>query len=229
MAWFAAPLSYLTSPKNMDSLAMTARLSRVLYESGCRRIVGAGTCIEYGLQDRPMHEGDPVEPRTLYAASKRAAYLALDALARQTTRELVWARIFHLHGPGDAEVRLIPAVVRRLANGEPIDLSDGLQLRDHLHVADAGRAIAALAEGEVLGPVNVCSGDPVTLRRVVEAAAAVVGRPDLLRFGARPRRPDDVAFLAGDASLLRSTGWTPRFGLADGVRDAVEWQLARLT
>jgi nucleoside-diphosphate-sugar epimerase len=163
----------------------------------------------------------------VYGAAKRAACLALEALAKQEGRELVWARIFHVHGPGDAPSRLIPSVVSRLARGEPIDLTDGAQKRDHLHVADLGAALAALVDADVAGVVNVCSGEPVTLREVVEAAAAAVGRPDLLRFGARPRHPDELAYLAGDGSRLRATGWRPRFGLVDGIADAVAWQLSQ--
>lgn len=228
MAWYANPSTYLSSPRNMDSLAMTARLARRLYEHGCRRIVGAGSCAEYAPQDRPHRESDAVDPRTVYGATKRAAFVALEALARQEQRELVWTRIFHIHGPGDAAARLIPFVVRRLLRGEAVELTDGMQLRDHLHVADVASAIATLVEGDVLGAVNVCSGEAVTLRRVVEAAAATTGRADLLRFGARPRRAEEVGYLVGDPALLKSTGWSPRFNLEDGVRDAVTSQMAQL-
>jgi nucleoside-diphosphate-sugar epimerase len=101
-------------------------------------------------------------------------------------------------------------------------LTDGLQQRDHLHVADVASAVATLAVGQASGVVNVCSGQPVTLRHVIETAARFVGRPDLLRFGARARSADEVAFLVGDASRLRGLGWVPSFDLDEGIRDAVE-------
>ena len=71
------------------------------------------------------------------------------------------------------------------------------------------------------GIYNVCSGQPVTLRQVLETVGEIVGGTALLRFGARPHRPGETMFLAGDPGRLRALGWSPRFGLEDGLRDAL--------
>ena len=61
----------------------------------------------------------------------------------------------------------------------------------------------------------------MTLRRVLESVGDIVGRKDLLQFGARPHRPGEIMFLAGDSRRLRALGWAPRFGLEDGLADAL--------
>jgi nucleoside-diphosphate-sugar epimerase len=220
-AWYADPRTYLRSPRNLDSLAMTVKLARALYDHGCRRFVGTGSCAEYTPQSRPLREDDSAEPATLYGVCKRAASESIAALARQEGRDFAWTRIFHVHGPGDSEYRLIPSVVGLLLRGEIVELTDGTQIRDHLHVADVGSALASVAVSDVSGIVNVCSGRAVTLRHVVETAAQAVGRGELLRFGARPRRRDEAGFVAGDASRLARLGWVPAFTLEEGLRDAV--------
>jgi dTDP-6-deoxy-L-talose 4-dehydrogenase (NAD+) len=144
-----------------------------------------------------------------------------NALASDAGAELAWARIFHLHGPEEDPRRLIPWVARELALGRAVELTDGRQVRDHLHVADVASGIVALLAPAAKGIYNVCSGEPVTLRTVLETVGDIVGRCDLLRFGARPHRANETMFLAGDSTRLRATGWTPRFGLQDGLRDAV--------
>jgi nucleoside-diphosphate-sugar epimerase len=221
MAWYAEPTTYLRSPQNMDALGMTVRLARLLYGAGCTRFVGAGSCAEYAAKSDRLAETDPCAPRSVYGAAKLAARTAIEALAEQEGKSFAWGRIFHLHGPGDAPERLVPSIVRKLRQGVAVDLTDGTQIRDHLHVADVGAALAAIAVSDANGVVNVCSGDPVTLRHVVELVANAVGRPDLLRFGALPHRPGETMFLAGDAARLRSLGWSPRWALEDGLRDAV--------
>jgi nucleoside-diphosphate-sugar epimerase len=221
MAWYAEPTTYLSSSKNMDSLAMTARLARSLYEHGCQKIVGTGTCAEYAAKDRPQLETDPTDPRSLYGVCKRAAFLSMEALSAQEQKGFAWARIFHVHGPGDPLVRLIPSIVGLLRAGKPVELTDGTQVRDQLHVSDVGTAIAAVAASDANGVFNVCSGDPVTLRRVVESVADALGRADLLRFGSRPHRSGESMYLAGDATRLRHLGWAPRFTLEEGLRNAV--------
>ena len=53
------------------------------------------------------------------------------------------------------------------------------------------------ALGSVQGPVNICSGVPVTIRQLAEQIADEYGRRDLLRFGARPDNPADPACVVG--------------------------------
>lgn len=221
LAWYANPEDYLTSPHNVDALAMTAAFIRTAIDAGCRKAVLAGSCAEYAPADHPLRESDPVVPRTLYAACKHAAWIVARALAAPAGAQVAWARIFHLHGPGESERRLIPWVARELRAGRPVELTDGAQVRDHLHVADVARGLIALLQPEADGEYNVASGDPVTLRRVLETVGDIVGDKQLLRFGARPHRAGEAMFVAGDSSRLRALGWAPRFGLRDGLADAL--------
>ena len=57
--------------------------------------------------------------------------------------------------------------------------------------------IADTALGTRQGPVNICSGRPVTVRQLVEQIADEYGRRDLLRFGARPDNEVDPPRVVG--------------------------------
>jgi nucleoside-diphosphate-sugar epimerase len=209
LAWYAHPVDYLTSRRNLQSLQATASLVAAAVDAGCRRIVGVGTCLELGPSDAPASEGTAAGPDTLYAACKHAARLVAEQLAvgRAT---FAWARLFHLHGPGEDPARLIAMVAARLRRGEPVELSPGGQWRDYLRVEDMAEALGLLTEATVEGTIHVCSGRPATLRATLEAVARAVGRPDLLRFGALPYRPGDRLAILGDPAALRRLGWIPR-------------------
>lgn len=221
LAWYADPSDYLTSPRNLASLAMTTRFIDAALAAGCRKLVMAGSCVEYAPRDRLLREDDPADPATLYGACKQAAWLVSRALAVAAGAELSWARIFHLHGPQEDARRLIPWVAGELRAGRTVDLTDGTQVRDHLHVADVASGLVTLLSSGASGVYNVSSGQPVTLRQVLETVGEIVGGGGLLRFGARPHRPGETMFLAGDSGRLRTLGWSPRFGLRDGLRDAL--------
>jgi nucleoside-diphosphate-sugar epimerase len=221
LAWYAAPQDYLTSHANLASLAATATIVEAVLSAGCRKLVIGGSCAEYAVQDRLLVEDDPVDPRTLYAACKHAAWHLARILAAEAGADLAWARIFHLHGPRENAARLIPWVAEQLTSGAPVDLTDGNQVRDHLHVADVASGFIALLAPEASGIFNICSGQPVTLRQVLETVGEIVGNKQLLRFGARAHRPGETMYLAGDPSRLRSLGWAPRFGLRDGLVEAL--------
>jgi len=93
-----------------------------------------------------------------------------------------------------------------------------------MHVEDVAAAFAALADSAFTGPVNVASGEPVTVRQVVDELAAAAGRRDLLRPGELPEREDDPPRLVADVTRLREeVGFTPRIELAEGLRRTLEW------
>jgi nucleoside-diphosphate-sugar epimerase len=222
LAWYARPKDYLVSSENAASLAMTKTLAAAVFASGCRRLVGVGTCLEYASSDRPFVETDPVGPVSAYARAKHEAFLAASDAAARAGAELAWARVFHLYGPGEDPSRLVPSVSAALDRGEPIDVTAGEQVRDYLHVADVAAGIVRLARPGAAGVYNVCSGTARPLRELLLAVGQIKGRAELIRFGARSYSPDEVMFLAGRSDRLRALGWSPRFptleaGLADAL------------
>ena len=196
-AWYAEPGQYLRSPRNLDCLAGTLRLSQGASRAKVRRFVGIGTCFEYDLSAGHLTVATPLRPTSPYAAAKAAAYLALSQYLPQQGLEFAWCRLFYLYGEGEDERRLMPYLRARLAAGEPAELSNGTQIRDYLDVREAGRMIAECALGSEQGSVNICSGTPVTVRALAERIADEFGRRDLLRFGARPDNLVDPPCVVG--------------------------------
>jgi len=115
-------------------------------------------------------------------------------------------------------------VVRSLLAGEAAECSAGTQSRDFLHTQDVADALIALVKSDLEGPINIGSGDAVSVRSVIEVVARVCGRPELVRFGARPTPPGEPQLLVADVSRLRNElNWRPSISLEDGVREVVNW------
>jgi UDP-glucose 4-epimerase len=111
-----------------------------------------------------------------------------------------------------------------LLRGEQAACTEGEQIRDFMHVEDVGDAFAALLDSEVQGAVNIASGSGTRVRELVELIGRIIGRPDLLRFGAIPAPPDDPPVLVADVTRLRrEVPWAPRLSLEQGVTRTVEW------
>ncbi|MEW5982051.1 MAG: NAD(P)-dependent oxidoreductase [Acidobacteriota bacterium] len=230
LAWVVDPGAFWTSRENLRWVGASLDLVRTFVESGGKRIVIAGTCAEYrwGVQDL-SEETTPLEPRSLYGASKDALRRILATLAVQERVELAWGRLFFLYGPHEPPVRLVPSVTTALLRGEVAHCASGRAERDYLYVADAGEAMAAILDSAILGPVNIASGTAVQTREIITQVGEECGRPDLISLGALPDRPDDPDRICADVRRLRGdVGWTPRVPLDEGIHLTVRWWRDRL-
>jgi nucleoside-diphosphate-sugar epimerase len=227
LAWYAEHGRFWTSTENVRWVESSLALLRAFAEAGGRRAVLAGTCAEYDWSDPPerlVEAQARVAPATLYGAAKHGLHTVARAYARQTGLSLAWGRIFFTFGPGEPAGRIVPSVALRLLAGEPAPVTSGEQLRDFLAVEQLGDAFAALVGSDVDGAVNVASGRAVALRDVVAELAGVIGRPELVRFGALEQRPGEPERLVADVRRLREeVGWTPGESLRDGLARTVAW------
>jgi nucleoside-diphosphate-sugar epimerase len=209
-AWYLEPGRYTGSPANLDWLAASIGLARGFQAGGGERMVTVGSCFEYEHGQRPiLDEGSPLKPSTVYGAAKQSLSIAMDALQRATAMSSAWARLFYLYGPYEDRRRLVADIATALLEGREVATSAGLSRRDYMFVEDAGAALAALLESDVTGPVNVATGEAPPVRDLVTLVARTVGRPDLVRFGARPSPPDDPLEIRADVGRLRDeVGWS---------------------
>jgi dTDP-6-deoxy-L-talose 4-dehydrogenase (NAD+) len=201
LAWYAEPGKYQFSPKNIECLIGTLRMGRAATETRVNRFVGIGTCLEYQQSDRRHTIDSSLNPTSPYAACKAAAFMSLSQYFSQSSVDFAWCRLFYLYGEGEDSRRLFPSLHESLSQGRKVDLTSGNQKRDFLDVREASRQIVDVALGDYHGPVNVCSGEAVTVRQFAESIADEYNRRDLLNFGSRMDNPVDPQYVVGVPSL----------------------------
>ncbi len=222
-AWYAVPGRYLTAPENVSCLDMSIRLLRVAARRRVARFVGIGSCAEYDLSAGDLDERTPLRPTTLYAAAKASLFMLGEQLAAADGLSFAWCRLFYLYGPFEPPRRLVSDLFAHVLAGEPVPVTHGRQIRDFLHIADAASALAAVAESDARGAVNIGSGAPVAVREIVETAARLTGRSDLIHWGARAENLLDPPRVVAINSKLKQLGWSPAFTLEEGLRDTMNW------
>jgi nucleoside-diphosphate-sugar epimerase len=176
-------------------------------------------CSELGDGSRAA---TPLRPATLYGTCKHATRLLASAYAHEAELSLAWGRVFLLYGPGEDERRLLPQVARALLAGQEAPASDGAQIRDFMHVDDVAAGFAALLASAVEGPVNIASGEGVSIADVLALIAGAAGHPELLRLGALERRAGDPERLVADTRRLTGeVGFRPAIVLERGIAETV--------
>ena len=177
-----------------------------LAESGLRNYVISGTCFEYGQQAGLLGENLETRPSNAYGFAKDALRRQLDCLRRETPFNLTWARLFYLYGDGQSPGSLLPQITAAVQQGNrEFGMSGGEQLRDYLPVSLAAEYLVSLAlTAQDNGIVNVCSGTPISVRKLVESWSVENGWSIALRLGRYPYPDYEPMAFWGDARKLNS-------------------------
>ena len=226
LAWTTEHGRFWYDPANLAWAAATLRLVEAFAAAGGTHVVTAGSCAQYAWDEEvePMREtATPRRPATLYGRAKEAATGLVQSWADETGLSHATALLFFPYGPHEAPERLVPSVARRLLAGEPAPVTSGTQVRDFVHVADCGAALAGLLDSGATGPVNIGSGRGVRVADVATTLARLVGREELLRIGALPGGDDSTSVVADTRRLRDEVGFVPRHDLESGLHHAVEW------
>jgi len=165
----------------------------------------------------------------VYGDSKRAAE---EWLAGQDFPVVV-ARAFNHTGPEQTPSFAVPAFaaqVIQIERGAQSELRVGNleAARDFLDVRDVVRAYAGLMQAGQLGIVNVCSGEAVRMRDVLDMLCAQSLAVIPVTSDPSRMRPADIPVSVGDHSCLSDlTGWQPQIPLAETLRETLGWWRAR--
>ena len=166
---------------------------------GFKKIIVTGSCIEYGKQHGPINANSKTAPNTAYALSKDFLHKSLNLLKAEIEFNLIWARLFYIYGEGQFHKNIIPLFDAALERGDAsFDMSLGEQLFDYLPVEEAAKKIISLLIYEN-GVFNICSGKPISLRRLLEGRMIEKGKKIKLNLGCYDYRKNESLAIWGDS------------------------------
>ncbi len=181
-----------------DSLGLWLRAAN----AGVRNFLICGSCFEYGSageQYEFIPPDAPLCPTGPYHASKAAATMAASALAHSENVKVWVLRPFHIFGDGESANRLYPQILQAARTGNDLDLTEGNQIRDFMHVQDTARLLHGyslllreVTQTNYFRVSNLGTGYPCSLREFAEKIWSQQGGTGRLNFGALPYRQDEV-------------------------------------
>lgn len=169
LAWDGLP-NYKSLHHFENELPKQYRFLKSMITAGLPALVATGTCFEYGMQSGALSETMPPDPANPYGYAKDALRRQLEFLKAHHTFNFVWTRLFYMFGEGQSESSLYPKLKATMSNGEGIfNMSGGEQLRDYLAVQEvASRIVMFALSKHDCGVVNLCSGNPVSVKALVQ-------------------------------------------------------------
>ena len=203
-----------------------------------RKIVISSSTGVYGApEDDPTHEGSPLRwdalppTMTLYCASKVVGEGLARLYRERYGLDFVALRYTAVYGERQHRRALVGGHIaescERIRQGlPPVIEGDGAHVHDYVHVADVARANLMAMESAVSGEaINICGGQAVSQRRIVEIALAAAGsnlQPERReRSGAKLPAATTQTYSRDKAR--RALGWEPQIGIEEGVRRVLRW------
>ncbi len=187
-------------------------------------------------EDGFFTEATAYDPRSPYSASKAGADHLVRAWGHTYGLPVLVTNCSNNYGPYHFPEKLIPLIIIRALNGEPLPLyGDGSNVRDWLFVDDHARALQAVFETGTPGETYNVGGNAE--RKNIEVVTAICAILDRLR----PRtdgqtyadqityvtdRPGHDHRYAIDASKISADlNWTPSVTFEQGIEQTVTWYL----
>ncbi|MDR1912719.1 MAG: UDP-glucose 4-epimerase GalE [Helicobacteraceae bacterium] len=224
----------------------TLNLLDAMLEAGVKKIVFSSTCATYGEpQYTPIDEAHPQNPINAYGAGKLMIERVFADYKRAYDLRYIALRYFNAAGAtADAtigeshnpETHLIPLVLRAAQSDKPVqifgddyDTADGTCVRDYIHVDDLADAhiLALKVIDRYNGALNLGMGVGVSVREIINAAQAVVGKKVLFEIAKR-RAGDPAKLVAANAKAIDILGWNPRYSdIETIIASAWNWEKSR--
>lgn len=224
----------------MQNLKIETNVFSAAHAVGVERILFLGSsCVYPRLAPQPMREDDlmtgPLEPTNQwYALAKIAGVMLAQAYRKQYGRDYISCMPTNLYGPGDnfdlqsshvLAALIVKAHQAKESYAESLEIwGTGTPTREFLYVDDMAEACIFLLERySDSKPINVGSGNEITIRDLASAVAKVIGFNGSITND--HGKPDGMPRKIMESSRINAMGWRARTGLEEGIAKTYEWFL----
>ena len=215
-----------------DNLMIQTNIIDAAYRNGVKKLIFLGSsCIYPKFPEIPITEDQlltsPLEPSNdAYAIAKIAGVKMCQAYRKQYGFDAIAVMPTNLYGPNDnydlETSHVFPALIRKFHEAEDkVTLwGDGSAMREFLHVDDLAEALyICLQKYNDSEPINIGTGEDVTIKELAETVASVIGNKTIEWDKSKPNgTPRKVL----NVDKVKALGWKPTISLRDGIESTYE-------
>jgi len=193
----------------------------------CRMVLASSSSVYGEIITGTACEDTPLRPLSPYGVSKVACEQLMRVYVERGV-DAVALRFFTAYGRRQRQDMALSLIIDAALGGPAFPMrGDGSQARDFTHVDDIAAAIEAALFGSIpAGTVcNVGTGSPVSLVALIDLVETITGMA--VALNQVPSAAGDPVRTAADVSRAKTLlAWKPTVGLAEGVEDQIEYQVA---
>ncbi len=221
LAWDVSEKKY-NSKQHYNWIKVGVDLVEAFTKYGGKRIVAAGTCVEYDWSYKNCSEDSPLKPQNAYGIAKHKLQELLNAHARQNNISFVWGRIFFAYGPNENSNNIIPYIIRSLKEGHIVTIKRGNDIRDYIFIDDVAKALVTLIDNEIEGAVNISSDTSIKIKDLALNLAGYFNKTHLIKFEDGNSIPHSC-IVGEDSRLQKELNWKPIVSLDKGLKKTIQF------
>lgn len=178
--------------------------------------------------DRPdlkFSEETPIHTSSPYSASKASADLLVMAYIRTFNLPATISRCSNNYGPYQFPEKLIPVVISKALNDEPIPVyGKGENIRDWIHVYDHNTGIDLIMhEGKIGEVYNLGGHSERTNLDVVKIILNTLNKPESLITFVTDRPGHDLRYAIDSTKVERDLNWERKYTFEEGIKETIKW------
>ena len=221
-----------------DNLMIQSNIINASRKFGVKKLIFLGSsCIYPKMCEQPIKEEylmtGPLEPTNdAYAIAKIAGIKMCQAYRKQYGFNAISLMPTNLYGPNDNFDRetshVLPALIGKFSDAKKNgDVSvtcwgDGSAMREFLHVDDLAEAcFTCMKYYDSPEPINIGTGEDVTIKQLAETIAKTVGYDALINWDIS--KPNGTPRKVLNVDKIKTLGWEPKIGLEEGIKSTYEW------
>ena len=222
-----------------ENLMIQTNIIDAAYRNGVKKLLFLGSsCIYPKMAKQPITEDalmtGPLEPTNdAYATAKIAGIKMCQAYRQQYGFNAISLMPTNLYGPNDNfdinTGHVLPSLMAKFHGS--LEKSkhwvvklwgDGSPMREFLHVDDLAEAcIKCMQDYDEPEPINVGTGEDVTIKELAETIVDVVGYKNYYEWDTD--KPNGTPRKVLNVDKMKSLGWEPKIGLREGIESTYEW------
>ena len=217
-----------------DNLMIQSNIIHAARKFGVKKLLFLGSsCIYPKMCEQPIKEEylmtGPLEPTNdAYAIAKIAGIKMCQAYRKQYGFNAISLMPTNLYGPNDnfnlETSHVLPALIRKFHEAkDTVTLwGDGSPMREFLHVDDlADACFTAMLKYDESEPINVGTGEDVTIKELANSISDVVGFSGGIDWDTS--KPNGTPRKVLNVDKMKSLGWEPKISLKEGIKSTYEW------
>ena len=230
-----------------DNLMIQSNIIHAARKFGVKKLLFlCSSCIYPKMCEQPIKEeylmtGPLESTNDAYAIAKIAGIKMCQAYRTQYGFNAISLMPTNLYGPNDnfdlETSHVLPAMIAKYhyatTEGYTIDMGgpwwpdvnlwgDGSAKREFLHVDDlADACFTAMLKYDSPEPINVGTGEDVTIKELSEMIAQIAGFPGFTNWDTS--KPNGTPRKVLNVDKIKSLGWEPKISLKEGIKSTYEW------